>query len=124
MLQLSGLAVAYGGHDVLHGIDLEVPPGQLLCVLGPSGGGKSTLLRAVAGLEEPRTGSVRLAGHDLAGVPAHRRGIGLMFQDYALFPHRDVGENVAFGLRMQGTAVGEARVRVRELLELVGLPGT
>jgi len=124
MLQLADLAVAYGGRDVLHGIDLEVPAGQLLCVLGPSGGGKSTLLRVVAGLEEPRTGSVRLDGRDLSGVPAHQRGIGLMFQDYALFPHRDVGQNVAFGLRMQATDPVKMRARVRELLELVGLPGT
>jgi thiamine transport system ATP-binding protein len=92
-------------------------------VLGPSGGGKSTLLRVIAGLEEPRAGRLELDGRDLAGVPAHERGVGLMFQDYALFPHRDVAQNVAFGLRMQGQGRDAARTRVRELLELVGLPG-
>lgn len=123
MLRIEGLSAAYGDEIVLRDIDLDVPAGQLLCVLGPSGGGKSTLLRVIAGLEEPRTGRVLLDGRDLAGVPAHERGVGLMFQDYALFPHRDVAANVAFGLRMQGQGSAEARARVRELLDLVGLPG-
>ena len=123
MLQLEGLSAAYEGSDILRDIDLDVPAGQLLCVLGPSGGGKSTLLRVVAGLEEPRTGSVRLDGRDLAGVPAHDRDVGLMFQDYALFPHRDVGENVAFGLRMRHMGKADTRAQVAELLDLVGLPG-
>jgi thiamine transport system ATP-binding protein len=123
ILQVSGLSAAYGSSEVLHDVDLHVPAGQLLCVLGPSGGGKSTLLRVVAGLEPARAGSVRLRGRDLAGVPAHERGIGLMFQDYALFPHRDVGQNVAFGLRIQGAGPEAVRVRVAELLATVGLPG-
>jgi thiamine transport system ATP-binding protein len=123
MLRIRDLVVAYQGEDILRGLDLDVPAGQLLCVLGPSGGGKSTLLRAVAGLEVPRAGSIHLDGRDLAGVPAHERGVGLMFQDYALFPHRDVGQNVAFGMRMHGAPAGETQARVRELLQLVGLPG-
>ena len=122
LLQLVGLSVSYGDREVLHDIDLDVPAGQLLCVLGPSGGGKSTLLRVVAGLEEPRSGRILFDGRDLAGVPAHQRGIGLMFQDYALFPHRDVAHNVGFGLRMHGTDPATARSRVTELLALVGLP--
>jgi len=97
MLRIEGLSAAYGDETVLRGIDLHVPAGELLCVLGPSGGGKSTLLRVIAGLEEPQTGRVLVDGRDLAGVPAHQRGVGLMFQDYALFPHRDVAANVAFG---------------------------
>ncbi len=123
MLQARGLSSAYDGTPVLRHIDLDVPGGQLLCVLGPSGSGKSTLLRVIAGLELPTAGSVRLDGRDLAGVPPHERDVGLMFQDYALFPHRDVGENVAFGLRMQGQGTATRRNRVAELLELVGLPG-
>lgn len=123
MLHIQGLKAAYAATDVLRGIDLDVPAGQLLCVLGPSGGGKTTLLRVIAGLEEPRAGQVELDGRDLAGLPAHQRDVGLMFQDYALFPHRDVGENVAFGLRMRGQTTASANARVGELLELVGLPG-
>ena len=122
-LKLHDVTAGYDGADVLHSVSLEVPDGQLLCVLGPSGGGKSTLLRVIAGLESPRSGSVVLDGRDLADVPAHERGIGLMFQDYALFPHRNVGDNVGFGLRMRGVPVARRDVRVRELLELVGLPG-
>jgi thiamine transport system ATP-binding protein len=123
MLHLVDVTADYGGDDVLRGLDLDVPSGQLLCVLGPSGGGKSTLLRVIAGLEVPRTGSIQLDGRDLSGVPAHERDVGLMFQDYALFPHRDVGDNIAFGLRMRGESAEATRTRVAELLELVGLPG-
>ena len=123
MLRIAGLTAAYDAEVVLRDLDLEVGEGQLLCVLGPSGGGKSTLLRVIAGLEEPRAGRVELDGRDLAGVPAHERGVGLMFQDYALFPHKDVAANVAFGLRMQGQDDAQIRARVRELLALVGLPG-
>ncbi len=82
---------------------------EIVCVLGPSGSGKSTLLRAVAGLAPEATGHVRWNGADLAGVPPHRRGFGLMFQDHALFPHRDVIGNVSFGLRMQRAAAGRSR---------------
>jgi thiamine transport system ATP-binding protein len=123
MLRIEHLSAAYAGEDVLRDVDLQMPEGELLCVLGPSGGGKSTLLRVIAGLEPPRAGSVWLAGRDLAGVPPHERDVGLMFQDYVLFPHRDVGENVAFGLRMHGQRGVAIRRRVAELLELVGLPG-
>jgi thiamine transport system ATP-binding protein len=123
MLQIEGLVAAYDEDEVLRDVDLDVAAGELLCVLGPSGGGKSTLLRVIAGLEAPLRGRVLLHGRDLSGVPAHERGVGLMFQDYALFPHRDVAANVAFGLRMQGEGKSGAQARVRELLELVGLPG-
>ncbi len=122
-LEVEGLSVDQGGMSVLRDIDLVVPEGQLVCVLGPSGGGKTTLLRVIAGLDAPARGRLRLDGRDLAGVPPHERGIGLMFQDFALFPHRDVGDNVAFGLRMQGRPSDEIRRRVGELLTLVGLPG-
>jgi thiamine transport system ATP-binding protein len=92
-------------------------------VLGPSGSGKSTLLRAIAGLERPDAGRVLLDGRDLAGVPPHLRGIGLMHQDGVLFPHRDVAGNVEFGLRMAGIPRAERARRTAALLELVGLAG-
>ncbi len=111
------------GHLALAGVDLEVAAGEVVAVLGPSGSGKSTLLRAVAGLQPLDGGSVHLAGRDLAGVPPHRRNVGLMFQDHALFPHRDVAANVGFGLRMQRHPPEVVRARVEELLELVDLPG-
>jgi thiamine transport system ATP-binding protein len=123
MLELDGVTVAYAGRDILRDVDLVIPAGQLLCVLGPSGGGKTTLLRAVAGLEELRAGTISLDGRDLSGVPPHDRGIGLMFQEYALFPHRDVAGNVGFGLRMRGMDATALRARIAELLALVGLPG-
>src|SRR5690606_10846650 len=123
LLSLDGATVRFGGRAVLDAVGLEVAEHEIVCVLGPSGSGKSTLLRVVAGLQPLDAGRVRLSGRDQAGVPAHRRGVGLMFQDHQLFPQRDVGGNVAFGLRMHGTPRPEQRERVRELLELVGLPG-
>jgi len=123
MLRLSGVRVTYGTTAALDGIDLEVRPGERLAVLGPSGSGKSTLLRAIAGLEPLAGGVIDWDGQDLAGVPVHRRGFGLMFQDYVLFPHRDVAGNVAFGLEMHGVTPARRLARVEEVLALVGLPG-
>jgi len=122
-LQVVGARVMLGGHTALADVDLTVVGGTTVAVLGPSGSGKSTLLRAIAGLQPLDAGNVTLDGRSLDGVPAHRRGIGLMFQDDALFPHRDVAANIAFGLRMRGIGGARAQVRVRELLDLVGLPG-
>lgn len=123
MLTLESATVRFGERAALDGVDLEVADHEIVCVLGPSGSGKSTLLRLVAGLQEPDGGRVLLDGADQDGVPVHRRGLGLMFQDHQLFPHRDVGANVAFGLRMRGAGRGEQDRRVAELLDLVGLPG-
>lgn len=103
------------------GVTLDVPVGEVLALLGPSGCGKSSLLRAVAGLEPPASGAVTWDGVDLAAVPVHRRGFGLVFQDGQLFPHRDVAGNVAYGLR--GLPRDARAARVAELLDLVGLPG-
>lgn len=123
LLSLQGATVRFGGRPVLDAVDLDVAEHEIVCVLGPSGSGKSTLLRTVAGLQPLDAGRVVLDGHDQGGVPAHKRGVGLMFQDHQLFPQRDVGGNVAFGLRMQGTSRSGQAARVRELLDLVGLPG-
>ncbi|GAA4656315.1 ABC transporter ATP-binding protein [Streptomyces chumphonensis] len=122
-LDVEALTVRFGERSVLDAVDLSVAERETVCVLGPSGGGKSTLLRAVAGLQAVDAGRVRVAGRDQAGVPAHRRDLGLMFQDHQLFPQRDVAGNVAFGLRMRGASRARAAARVAELLELVGLPG-
>ncbi|MFD4504253.1 ABC transporter ATP-binding protein [Streptomyces sp. NPDC058457] len=123
LLALDAATVRFGGRAVLDAVDLEVAEHEVVCVLGPSGSGKSTLLRVVAGLQPPASGRVLLDGHDQTRVPAHRRGVGLMFQDHQLFPQRDVGGNVAFGLRMRGAGKAQQAERVGELLELVGLPG-
>ncbi|MGH3132671.1 MAG: ABC transporter ATP-binding protein [Gaiellaceae bacterium] len=123
MLRIDGVGVGFEGKAALDGVTLEVPDGDVVTVLGPSGSGKSTLLRVVAGLQRPDSGRVLLDGEDLAGVPPHRRGIGLVFQDHALFDHRDVSGNVAFGLRMRGDSRAAIERRVDELLELVGLTG-
>ncbi|MFC4000358.1 ABC transporter ATP-binding protein [Prauserella oleivorans] len=123
MLTVDGLTAAYGSFTAVADVRLEIADGEVLALLGPSGSGKSTLLRSIAGLDPPAAGTVRWDGADLANVPVHRRGFGLVFQDGQLFPHRDVAGNIAFGLRMHGTPKVEQQSRVRELLELVGLAG-
>ncbi|MCM2576604.1 ABC transporter ATP-binding protein [Streptomyces meridianus] len=123
LLNLDGVGVRFGTHTALDSVDLELDEHRTVCVLGPSGSGKSTLLRVIAGLQKADAGRVLLDGRDLSGVPAHRRGFGLMFQDHQLFPQRDVAGNVAFGLRVRGTGRAEAEHTVAGLLELVGLPG-
>lgn len=115
-----------GGPDglqaqVLDDVSVAVDSGRRLALLGPSGSGKSTLLRAVAGLVRLDGGQVLLDGRDITGLATHRRGIGLMFQQHALFPHLDVAGNVAFGLRMAGMAKPQREERVRDMLDLVGL---
>jgi len=108
---------------VLQGVSFSQQKGEVVALLGPSGCGKSTLLAIIAGLLAYDSGQVLWQGKNLAGVPPHQRGFGLMFQDYALFPHMRVRENVAFGLKMQGTTPEEITRVVSETLDLVGLPG-
>ena len=112
-----------GGVTAVDGVSLDVARGETLALLGPSGCGKSSLLRAVAGLEPVAAGRVTWDGGDLDGVPVHRRGFGLMFQDGQLFPHRTVAGNVEYGLRVAGESRGARAERVAELLALVGLEG-
>ncbi len=123
MLEIDGIYKTYEGAPLLRGISFDVAAGETVCLLGPSGSGKSTLLRIIAGLEGSGSGQVRWDGADLASVPAHRRNFGLVFQDYALFPHLDVAENVAFGLKMQGLGRAEVDRRVAEALAQVNLKG-
>jgi thiamine transport system ATP-binding protein len=128
-LTLENIYKSYGATTALAGVSFEVTQGEIVAVLGPSGCGKSTLLAIIAGLEAADRGEVRWNGENLAGTPPHRRGFGLMFQDYALFPHMTVGDNVAFGLRLTPHTPGKekkehnVRQRVAEVLALVGLPG-
>jgi ABC-type Fe3+/spermidine/putrescine transport system ATPase subunit len=123
-LSLRGLSRRFGPTAAVDGLSLDVRRGEMLFLLGPSGCGKSTTLRLVAGYERPDAGRVVLAGRDLGPVAVHHRNIGMVFQDYALFPHRTVIENVAFGLAMRGVPPAERRARARAALaqvELVGL---
>lgn len=123
-LGVRDVVVRYPGaaRPAVDGVSLDVPVGEVVALLGPSGCGKSSLLRAVAGLEPPAAGEVAWDGVDVAGVPVHRRGFGLLFQDGQLFGHLDVARNVAYGLA--GRPRAERDARVAELLDLVGLPGT
>jgi sulfate transport system ATP-binding protein len=123
VVSLLGVTQRYGATPSLHDVDLDVRPGEFLALVGPSGAGKTTMLRLIAGLETRFTGTLRIAGKDMAGVPARRRNIGFVFQNYALFRHMTVAENVAFGLRVQGRmARADIRKRVAELLTLVQIP--
>jgi ABC-type Fe3+/spermidine/putrescine transport system ATPase subunit len=122
-LSISNIVKSFDETLALDGVSLLLAEGEILALLGPSGCGKSTLLAIVAGLEEADAGTVSWQGADLAKVPPHKRGFGLMFQDYALFPHMPVGANVAFGLRMAGMSKAAQQERVSEVLDLVGLPG-
>lgn len=123
MLQITNLHKSYANQPVLRAINLAVAAGEIVCLLGPSGCGKTTLLRIVSGLENADQGTVRLNGQDLQQTPVHKRNFGLMFQDFALFPHRTVAENIGFGLRMQQQSPAQIANRVAEMLALVNLSG-
>ncbi len=123
MLEIVSVAKSFGPTRALDGVSLTVRAGEVAALLGPSGCGKSTLLAIVAGLETPDHGEVKWGGASLAQVPPHERRFGLMFQDYALFPHKNVRDNVAFGLRMQHRRPDEIARAVAETLERVDLQG-
>ncbi len=123
-LVLEGLSKDYGvGEPAVDRLYLEIARGEFVALLGPSGCGKTTSLRMIAGLVEPTGGRILLDGDDLTARPVHRRNIGMVFQNYALFPHMSVADNVAFGLEMRGLATAEIRERVAEALVLVRLSG-
>lgn len=121
MLSVRQVSHSYEGAEVLHGLNLEVIDGEILCILGPSGCGKTTLLRIIAGLETPDKGDILLNSETILKTPIHQRKFGLMFQDYALFPHLNVQDNVAFGLKMRGYGKEEQIKQTNEALALVGL---
>ena len=122
LLEVNGVRKSYSaGVAAVRDVSLTLERGEILCLLGPSGCGKTTLLRLIAGLEAPDAGVIRFDGRDLSGLAPHERGFGMMFQDFALFPHQNVRRNVAFGLRMQRRPAAESATRVDEMLELVGL---
>jgi ABC-type Fe3+/spermidine/putrescine transport system ATPase subunit len=123
LLSLHDITKSFGPTRALNGVSFEIAQGEIVALLGPSGCGKSTLLAIIAGLEAPDQGQVQWEGASLAGVPPQRRGFGLMFQDYALFPHMNVYANVAFGLRMSRMAAAASQQRTSEMLALVGLEG-
>jgi thiamine transport system ATP-binding protein len=122
-LGVTDVSVRFGTLTVLDHVSLSVADGEIVALLGPSGSGKSTLLRVIAGLITPDDGRVEIDGLDVSDFATHQRGVGMVFQDEQLFPHRDVAENVAFGLRMTGVAAAARTLRVEEMLELVGLSG-
>jgi ABC-type Fe3+/spermidine/putrescine transport system ATPase subunit len=123
LLQVSHIHKSFDGAPLLRDVSFDVAHREIVCLLGPSGCGKTTLLNIISGLEQAENGQVLVEGQDVSGVPVHRRGFGLMFQDLALFPHKNVRDNVAFGLRMAGLDLQAIDARVSEALELVGLAG-
>jgi len=117
------VSVHFGGTIAVSNVSLDIDTGERFAIMGPSGSGKSTLLRAIAGLEPLESGSIFIDGCDVTNLKPHDRHVGLMFQDYALFPHLSVVDNVAYGLRMQGVAKSEGRSKASKLLEIAGLAG-
>jgi putative spermidine/putrescine transport system ATP-binding protein len=120
---LEGIGKSYGDAEVLTGVDLEVADGEIFSMLGPSGSGKTTCLRIIAGLVEPSAGRVLLHGQDVTALPPYRRDVNTVFQDYALFPHMSVGDNVAYGLMVEKVPKAERRRRASEALAMVRLEG-
>ncbi|WP_435348500.1 ABC transporter ATP-binding protein [Haloarchaeobius sp. HRN-SO-5] len=122
-LELDNMRKEFGDLVAVDGVSLDIEEGQFVTIVGPSGCGKSTILRSITGLETLTDGEIRLEGEDITELPPYRRNIGLVFQDYALFPHKTVFENVAFGLKMRNAPEDEQRERVEEMLRMVNLEG-
>jgi ABC-type Fe3+/spermidine/putrescine transport system ATPase subunit len=122
-LEIREIQKSFGDTSLLKGISFLLARGEILAILGPSGSGKTTLLEIIAGLDQPDSGDILWDGTSLLRVPTHLRNFGLMFQEYVLFPHKNVGENIGFGLRMAGLDPGQIKLRVNQVLDLIGLPG-
>jgi putative spermidine/putrescine transport system ATP-binding protein len=122
-IRLTGLRKTYGDVVAVDSVDLEVAPGEFFTMLGPSGSGKTTTLRMIAGFEEPDAGTVELAGEEVTGIPPYDRSVNTVFQDYALFPHMSVADNVEYGMKVAGTSREERARRRDEALEMVRLTG-
>src|SRR3954468_19681569 len=122
-IRLAGVTKRFGDVTAVDGVDLEVRRGEFFTLLGPSGSGKTTCLRMIAGFERPDAGRIELAGQDVTGQPPFERDVNTVFQDYALFPHMTVGENVAYGLRVKRVGRDDRAQRVTEALAMVRLEG-
>jgi putative spermidine/putrescine transport system ATP-binding protein len=122
-VRLVGVRKAYGDVAAVDGVDLEIAAGEFFTLLGPSGSGKTTTLRLIAGFERPDAGRIELAGMDVTGVPPYARDVNTVFQDYALFPHMTVADNIGYGLRVRGVPKRERAAKVEEALKIVRLPG-
>ncbi len=122
-VELKNIQKSFGLVKAVRDVDVTFEEGSFTTLLGPSGCGKTTILRMVAGLEAPTSGDIMVGGNRVNDVPIHKRNLGLVFQNYALFPHRTIGENIAFGLKYRGVSKSDAGVKVKEALDIVRLPG-
>ncbi len=123
IISICGVSKHFGSVHAVDDVDLEIRRGEFFSLLGPSGCGKTTLLRMLAGLEAPSTGEIYIDDQAMSAIPAYRRPVNMVFQNYAIFPHLDVSRNIAFGLRKSGLSKAEIKVKVEEMLELIKLPG-
>ncbi|PZR89315.1 MAG: spermidine/putrescine ABC transporter ATP-binding protein [Stutzerimonas stutzeri] len=118
-VSVQGITKRYGGFVALNGVDLNIEHGEFLSLLGPSGAGKTTILRMIAGFDRPDTGRIAILDRDIVNLPPHRRPVNTVFQNYALFPHMSVADNIAYGLRQERVGADERKTRVRDALEMV-----
>lgn len=123
IIELKNISIAFGNQTVLDGIDLNIKSGEFVTLLGPSGCGKTTTLRIIGGFEEPDSGDILFNGKKINGVPSYKRQVNTIFQRYALFPHLNIYENIAFGMRIKRVKESEIKVKVAEMLKLVNLEG-